>query len=144
MGGRETLGKGAGMRNAKPVIFEDVNITGGVSFEAGIERGDLEVTLAPGDFDRLKSGYLCPRCWEQQPEAFPEKCEVLDFGDGERGCGFPIRKQLTEWLQQNHVADRWIGPSTSDDEEIEILRDHRARKKHNPDAHIWLPGDPFG
>lgn len=132
------------MRNHKPVIFEDVQLSGDITVEAGVERGSLDFTLSPEDFARLQAGYLCPSCWEQQPEPFPKKCKALDLGGGVRGCGFPIRKELTRWLEQNHAGDRWLGPTTSDEYELDLLRDHRERKKYRKESQIWLPGDPRG
>ena len=126
----------------KPVIFADVDHGEFAQREAGVERADLDVTLSPGDFERLKEGRICPRCWEIQPEPFPDKCEALKYPDGQRGCGFPIKKQLPVWLEQNFGGDKWLGPTMTESDEDELFKERRSRAKREGvvrPSGLWTP-----
>lgn len=114
-------------RNNGPVIPAHVEHGTHARAEAGVVRMDYDIVLKPEDFERLRHGRICPKCWEPQSEAFPEVCE-LSVG-GKPICGFPIRSRLGEWLSQMMQGETWLGPRTSIDDNEAMLQEDNERAK---------------
>lgn len=126
----------------EPVIFADVDHGEYARYEAGIWRADLNITLFPGDFERLKEGRICPNCHENQPKPFPGICKQLNLGDGEKGCGFDITPdEVNKWLNEHFGGEKWIGPTMSEADEDELFKEQRSRKKREKTTKsgIWVP-----
>lgn len=108
-----------------------------------VELADLAISLADGrvfreyrftfsreDIERMRSGYVCVKCWEPHEHAWPERCSA---------CGTAMRSKQAEFFA------RWFDPkeevlfrSRDWGSELEGLderrrkEDERARK----DAHF--------
>jgi hypothetical protein len=88
-------------RNAEPVVFLDaVPDTEGattVRLADGREFLDANIALHDDDVERIRTGWVCIRCYEPQSKAFPNVCEAT-LPNGQPMCGFPIaEKQAGEF-----------------------------------------------
>jgi hypothetical protein len=70
---------------------------------------------------RMRAGYTCVKCYEDHDTAFPDECLV---------CKFPMRDKQTEEFAKDFRGEIAFGPSTSLDEEREIMNDMREREAH--------------
>lgn len=70
---------------------------------------------------RIRAGYTCIKCYEDYIDAFPDQCSV---------CKFPMREKQTEEFAKDFRGDIAFGPSTSLDEEREIMNEMREREAH--------------
>lgn len=120
-----------GERWSAPVIPLTIepSSTDGIHLD-GVARADVEIVLKDSDVDRLRLGYVCMKCLEPHPEAFPTACRV---------CGYRMRKFQAEDFAKDFAGVRWLGPTTTVDDEIEAMRERKARETHNPNSSIWVP-----
>ena len=133
----------------KPVVFKAVEVGDQVIMNVdGTMAVDFNATLSEEDYGALRAGYICPKCFERQSEAFPVICE-LEY-QGERLCGFPIRKELTHWLELNDRGKKWVGPTMTREDEDDMFREAdskavrdgkpRVRSMTQTPGGVWLPG----
>jgi hypothetical protein len=95
-----------------------------------VDRPGLDVTFDAETVARMRLGYLCMRCWEPQEQSFPHACSLCGYGMAE----FQLRDFTEEFLGEKH-----IGPSTTLDDELEMMRDRKARERHVGGSSIWVP-----
>ena len=88
--------------------------------------------LSEDDKERVRLGYVCIKCLTPHERPYPEECVT---------CLLPMRALQDLLFDRLFVGEMKIGPSTTLEEEWEILYDQRDRARHNPHAHIWVPGD---
>jgi hypothetical protein len=74
-------------------------------------------------FDALQAGYMCLRCHEPHPEAFPEVC---DFP----GCGYPMRERQIIDIVMEFRGHDFIGPSRPITEYLEEQEERVERAEH--------------
>lgn len=75
--------------------------------------------LSEENVARIRAGYVCIKCLEEYANAFPDECRI---------CHFPMReKQLEEFAKDFRGGIRF-GPSTTLDEEREIMNEMRERE----------------
>lgn len=80
----------------------------------GEVRSAFNVTLSPEDVGRIRSGYVCVRCFEVQDQPFPEECWV---------CKFPMNERQLEFMGKAFQGDQKMGPSQSLDDELAMLEE---------------------
>lgn len=103
-------------REWTPLHVEDDTEGGLVVYGNGDVRRDIAIYPTKEQYEMMKQGYMCVRCFELQDTAFPETCGV-------RGCdgypdGFPMRERQRQ-VMESEMKD-------------EIRRE--------PSVDIWLPG----
>src|SRR5262245_60331331 len=76
--------------------------------------------LSAEDMERLRTGYVCAKCFEPFERAWPERCPV---------CGAPIRTKQAEYFAREFGGEARIGPSTSLDDELASLPERVAKEK---------------
>lgn len=81
------------------------------------------------DMGRMRAGYICVNCYEDLDTAFPDHCPV---------CRFPMAARQAERLAKEFVGTTRVGPSTTLDEEREIMNEMRARRRAEEQG-IWTP-----
>lgn len=115
-------------RFTPPAAIED-SPTDVIVEDGHISRA-ADVTWPKEVIEKIRTGYQCLKCWEPQPEPFPMQCPV---------CGYRMRaNQATDFEQEFH-GDKWIGPTVSLEEHLEILEEKSARKTHKPGSSIIVP-----
>lgn len=110
-------------RWAEPVIPISVESDSDVIVLDGQVRQDVTVTLKPKDVERIRTGHICIKCWNPHPSPFPFACGL---------CGYGMNKFQSEDFAQIYGGSKEIGPSTSVDDEIAMMRERKQRG-------IWLP-----
>lgn len=98
----------------------------------GEPRRDVRLILKDDDVKRLRLGYVCLKCLEPHQTPFPKLCKL---------CGYAMRERQSFDFSATYGGTEHVGPSTSVDEEIERMREDRARENHNPQSSIWLPSN---
>lgn len=93
-------------------------------------RKNVNWTLTPEDFGRVKAGYVCVNCMEPQETPYPEHCSL---------CQFPMREKQPRLVAFEYQGEKHIGPSTSLTEEMDRLEDWADRKEHQAGSSIWVP-----
>lgn len=82
---------------------------------------NANVTLAdPDDMRRLYQGYVCVQCQEPHEVPFPITCSL---------CGFPMRAEQARRLGIADKGEKWIGPRTTNDDELAMLEEESARRR---------------
>lgn len=104
-------------------IFDDGN---------GPQRKDVVVHYSPEDTARILAGYLCLRCQEPQERAFPAVCSFPH-------CEYPIADRQLYDFAKEFKGNVHLGAAADTDEEIERMREDRARTKHVPGSTIVVP-----
>ena len=94
-------------------------------------RKQVDVTLSPDDFERVKQGYVCQNCLEPQETPFPEACSL---------CGFPMKEKQRALLEFEFRGHKKVGPSTSLREEQDRLDEWAEENVWKPGQQIWVPG----
>lgn len=77
--------------------------------------------LTEEQIGRMRAGFTCVKCYEDHTSAFPDHCAV---------CRFPMREKQTEEFAKDFRGGIAFGPSTSLDEEREIMNEMREREAH--------------
>lgn len=86
--------------------------------------GDMEATdsaiivLEEYDADRMRAGYICLQCMEDLDTAFPDECPI---------CRYPMATRQAERFAKEFQGNMRVGPSTTLDEEREIMQELRRR-----------------
>lgn len=80
-----------------PLHVDDAMNGDRVIYGNGEVRRDIEIYPTKEQYELLKQGYMCIRCFELQSEAFPETC-------GMKGCdgypdGFPMRERQRDVME---------------------------------------------
>lgn len=70
--------------------------------------------------ERMRAGYICCKCFEALDAPFPDNCPV---------CKFPMRDRQTEALSRDYLGEIRMGPSTTLDEEREIMNEMREMER---------------
>lgn len=76
-------------------------------FGDGEIRRDIDLYLTPEQYEQMRQGYQCCRCFEVVESAFPETCGVP-------GCdgypnGFPMRERQRE-VMESEMKDEFRTP----------------------------------
>lgn len=114
----------------KPVIPEAVEDDEWATAELGRPALDMKVRFSPDDVERFRTGYACIRCWEPQPEPFPEKCSL---------CKFPMRSNQAHEFAQNFKGVQRNPRAVRLEEELERLDDKHERNFHVTKTGIVVP-----
>ena len=90
-----------------PISVEDNTDGELVLFADGEIRNDVDLYLTPEQYEQMKQGYMCCRCFEVVESAFPEAC-------GLPGCdgypqGFPMRERQRE-VMESEMKDEYQSP----------------------------------
>jgi len=94
--------------------------TQGIWLPDGRVQGEVEITLALETIERMRTGFMCVKCFEPFEEAWPERCHV---------CGAPIRSKQAEHFAREFGGEVHLGPNTSLEEEIAGLPERAAKEK---------------
>ena len=99
------------------------------------DMGRILWTLDDETINRIRSGYACLQCLERfiengLPTAWPETCPV---------CGYAVREKQAHDMGPEHRGEILVGPSTSDQYEIERLEEDRRRRVFVPGSSIIVP-----
>jgi hypothetical protein len=71
---------------------------------------------------RIRAGYTCIKCLEDYTSPYPDECTV---------CHFPMRDKQQEEFAKDFRGDIPFGPTTTLDEEREIMNEMREREQHD-------------
>jgi len=85
--------------------------------------------LSEEQVGRIRAGYTCIKCYEDYIDAFPDECSV---------CKFPMREKQMEEFAKDFRGDIKFGPSTSLDEEREIMNEMRERAAYERALELGL------
>lgn len=112
----------------KPVIPTTVEYDDGHAVHLdGVVRQDVKLILCDEDVERIRQGYVCMKCLEPHPFAFPQKCSV---------CGYAMDNRQRSDFATHYGGIERIGPSTSVEDEIAAMRERKTAKKG---SQIWIP-----
>lgn len=75
-------------------------------------------------FLAIKAGHMCLRCFEPQPEAFPDQCDV---------CGYPMRERQIMDVAMEFRGREHIGPGMPIAEYLEE-QDRRVEERERAEA----------
>lgn len=98
----------------------------------GRRYAGVNASVSKETFEAMKQGYVCVLCYERQSEPFPEVCEAP-------WCHMEIRAKQTELLEKLHQGERWIGPRSSNVDELERMDEESLRQRHTERSRILLP-----
>jgi hypothetical protein len=87
--------------------------------------GGVSLTLASGDVERVRAGYVCAKCLEPFEQAWPERCHV---------CGAPVRREQASFFAREYGGEQRLGPSVALADEIERLPEERAKEAERNDT----------
>jgi len=76
------------------------------------------LTLSVEDTDRLRSGYVCIKCFEPFEQAWPERCPV---------CGAPVRREQARYFAQEFGGAAALGSPVSLLDELAHLAERERR-----------------
>ena len=80
------------------------------------------IVLSEEDFGRLAAGYVCLNCLEDLDTPFPDACPI---------CGYGMREHQTRELNQHFEGYIALGPSTTLEEEAEMMAYLRRKEEHD-------------
>lgn len=86
----------------------------------GTVRDALAVAYDAHDIGRMREGYVCIACKEDLDTPFPDECPV---------CGFAMRREQAPRFAREYEGTTWVGPSTTLEEEQEIMDFLRERNR---------------
>jgi hypothetical protein len=98
----------------------------------GRRYAGVNVSVSKETFEAMLEGYVCALCYERQDEPFPVKCKA-------EWCPMEMRAKQRELLEQLYQGERWIGPRTSDADELERMDEESIRRRHVNRSRILLP-----
>lgn len=115
-------------RPVKPVNIEKA--TGHTLVRAdGSVVDAVEIGFSERDVQRMRDGYVCAKCYEDLDTAFPDECPV---------CRFPMRDRQAQLFAERFQGTKWVGPTTSLDEEYEIMHFLREKERREQQK-MWTP-----
>ena len=83
-----------------------------VLYANGETRRDIEIHPTKEQYDLMRQGYMCIRCFELQETAFPETCGMPGC-DGYRD-GFPMRERQRDVMETEMYDEvRQLPPTPS-------------------------------
>lgn len=92
----------------------------GIWLPDGRVQGGVSLILSADDVERIRTGYVCAKCFEPHEQAWPERCQL---------CGAPMRELQADYvareLQREIVL---LGPSTTLADELERLPEEVAKE----------------
>lgn len=95
----------------------------------GSVRDHYDLTFTPEDFERIRLGYACLRCWELQESAYPKVEKHLP------GCVYAPdgmkERQLADLANEFH-GEKWVGPKKRLEETL--AEDDERRAKYEADT----------
>ncbi len=101
-----------------------------VFFEDGRPpRSPVRVTLTEFDMGRLRAGYICLQCKEDLDNAFPDECPV---------CHYKMATRQAEDFATQFKGTIHVGPSTTLEDEREIMQEMRRREARERELHFGL------
>lgn len=80
---------------------------------------DVDIMAHQETRDAIKSGYMCLRCLEPQPFAFPEMCDL---------CGYPMKDRQILDVAMEFQGEKHVGPSKPINEYL-MEQDLRVEKR---------------
>lgn len=111
----------------KPVRFLVVGPAEGTMTVGDRKYHETELAVGEEDWERIRTGYVCPQCMEPHERPFPKQCGV---------CG------LARNAQQQQIAHMFQGvipEGESLSDELARLDIENERKKHRPGSSVVLP-----
>lgn len=93
--------------------------------EDGRLQRNVISTMTDETFGAIQAGHLCLRCFEPQPEAFPDTCDV---------CGYPMRERqimdvAMEFRGRDHIGPGMPIAEYLDEQERRMEQRERAEAK---------------
>jgi len=89
-------------------------------------RSPVIMYFSDYDIGRMQAGYICIQCYEDLDTAFPEECPV---------CRYKMAERQAEEFAKDYRGNAHIGPSTSLEQEREIMNYLRSKEREE----IWRP-----
>jgi len=105
-------------RPANVIEIEQTNQ--GLWLPDGRVQGQVILHMSPGTVERIRLGYMCVKCLEPFPVAWPRLCHV---------CGCRVRTEQAEYFAREFGGEVHVGPSTSIDEEVERMHEEVEREQ---------------
>lgn len=100
----------------------------------GTEYDHYDFTFTKENFERIRLGYACLRCWESQPivayALAPDAMEQHLPGCPYTGDG--IRRRQREDIAAEFYGEKWVGPTKRLEERI--AEDDERRRKYRMDT----------
>lgn len=113
--------KVAARPTGRPVIPIAIEVDGEhvLVTQDGRVRDSHKVVYSEYDIGRMKAGYVCLKCHEDLDTAFPDVCPI---------CGFEMADKQSERFALEYQGTTWVGPTTTEEEELAIMQEMRARR----------------
>lgn len=94
-----------------PIHVEDSTDGSYVRYANGDVKRDIDIHPTPEQYEMMKQGFMCIRCFELQDTAFPETC-------GLPGCdgyakGFPMRERQRQVMESEMQDEIRTPPKTT-------------------------------
>lgn len=127
-------------RSPVRIVSTEIDTENYVVNRDGEIRRDVLVTVDEEDMGRIRSGYVCAKCYEPQEKSFPENCWV---------CKFPMRDRQSEFVAKGYRGNVRVGPTTSLEDEYAFMDEWaeiQRRKNRDPilnKTQVLLPGRDF-
>jgi len=86
----------------------------------GRVQGEVQLTLAPEDVERMRLGYVCAKCLEPHETAWPERCNA---------CGSPMRSEQAAYFAREFGGILPVVNRPSWEEELDSLEERRRKEE---------------
>lgn len=80
--------------------------------------------------ERMRAGYVCARCFDEQEKPFPKECST---------CKFPMSDRQSEYVAQNYQGNTYLGKVASLEEELAIMDEFEERERRDRRDEILRP-----
>ncbi len=90
--------------------------------------------------ERMRAGYVCARCFDEQEQAFPKNCST---------CRFEMADRQSEYVAANYAGHKYLGQRATLEDEMAIMAEFEERQRHAQrdeilaPSQILLPGKDF-
>jgi hypothetical protein len=109
-------------RTGRPIIptAADIDVEGVTVMPDGRVFQRTVFGLTEEQVGRIRAGYTCVKCLEDHDSPFPTQCSV---------CKFPMAEAQAEEFAKDFRGDIKFGPSTTLDEERDIMNEMREKER---------------
>lgn len=125
LGGEHESFEGTRIPRPRFVASDDLNSVWHDEPTGRLQR-NAELKIEAETFQAMQAGYICLRCLEPQPDAFPIACDL---------CGYSMRERQVMDIAMEFRGEKHVGPGApiaeylaEQDERLERL-DHARRKQ---------------
>ena len=90
--------------------------------------------------ERMRAGYVCAKCFDEQEKPFPKQCIT---------CKFPMSERQAEYVAKNFSGSTFVGQPATQDQEDAVMAEwaekqaREARDEILRPSQILLPGKDF-